>query len=219
VIRWDTLPRPLGLAAAALGVLAVAAGSPYASGHAHVDVAQLARVIEREDDHVTAIELARWIKERRAALRIVDVRSAAEFDDYHIPGAEHISLDSLAATPFHADETVVLYSEAGGHAAQAWVFLRAMGIARVFHLRGGLYEWLDQVMSPTLASDASPRERAAFDSAAVLSRYFGGVPQTGVTRSPDDALPVPRAQADSAATGRVAAGTGAAVRRIRRRGC
>ncbi len=222
--RWDALPRPLGFAAAAFGVLAAVAGTPYAAGHARIDVAQLARTIEREDDHVTAIELARWIKERHPSLRIVDLRSPAEFDDYHIPGAERISLDSLATTPFRRDETVVLYSEAGGHAAQGWVFLRAMGIGTVFYLRGGLYEWLEQVMSPTLPSDASAGERTAFDSAAILSRYFGGDPETGVARAHDDALPIPRAHADSGvvssvAPSREAAVTAAAVRRIRKRGC
>ena len=107
--------------------------------------------VVREEDHVTALELAQWIKERRLGLRIVDVRSAEEYATYHVPRAEHFTLDSLATGPFRRDETIVLYSEGGAHAAQAWVFLRALGYPKVFFLRGGLYEWLDQVMNPTLA--------------------------------------------------------------------
>jgi 3-mercaptopyruvate sulfurtransferase SseA len=42
----------------------------------------------------------------------------------------------------------VLVSDGGAHAAQGWVFLRALGIAHVYFLRGGLGEWLDDVMNP-----------------------------------------------------------------------
>ena len=57
---------------------------------------------------------------------------------YHVPTAERVPLDSLAHVRFAADETIVLYSEGGAHAAQAWVFLRALGYDNVYFLRGGL---------------------------------------------------------------------------------
>src|SRR5436190_9196739 len=144
------LVRRLAVSAGTLGVMAPFAGSPYVARHASVDVEQLARTVVREEDHVTAIELAEWIKNRRAGLRIVDVRPRGDFDAYHLPGAEHMAVDSVATTPFRAGETIVLYSEGGAHAAQAWVFLRALGYKKVYFLRGGLYEWLEQVMNPTL---------------------------------------------------------------------
>ena len=167
------LARGFGVAALALAGLAPFVGSPYAARHAMIDVPSLARTVAREEDHVTALELAQWIKDRRPGLRVVDVRSAEEYATYHVPRAEHLSLDSLVSAPFRRDETIVLYSEGGAHAAQAWVFLRALGYQKVFFLRGGLYEWLDQVMNPTLA-DTTPAARAAFAHAGVLSRYFGG---------------------------------------------
>jgi hypothetical protein len=79
--------RILAGSALVLGLLAAFAGSPVAARNARVDVATLARTVEREDDHVTAIELARWIRDKRQGLRIVDVRDSAAFRDYHIPGA------------------------------------------------------------------------------------------------------------------------------------
>ncbi|HTE43628.1 MAG TPA: rhodanese-like domain-containing protein, partial [Gemmatimonadaceae bacterium] len=146
----DRLVRRLGILAAALALAAVFAGSPYAAQHGQIDVAALAHAVAHEDDHVDAIELAGWIKDRRSDLRVIDVRSREEYDSYHVPTAEHVLLDALATTPFRAGETIVVYSEGGAHAAQAWVFLRARGYDKVFFLRGGLYEWLDQVMSPGL---------------------------------------------------------------------
>jgi hypothetical protein len=63
------------------------------------------------------------------------------------------------------------------------VFLRALGYRHVFFLRGGIYEWIDQVLSPSLAIGAPDSERVAFARSAVLSRYFGGLPRAGVPRS------------------------------------
>jgi rhodanese-related sulfurtransferase len=216
-----SLTRVLAVVALTLGVLAAFAGSPYRAGHASVDIAALARSVEREEDHVTALELAQWIKDRRRGLRVIDVRSAEEFEAYHVPGAERIPLDSLATSPFQADETLVLYSEGGAHAAQAWVFLRALGYRKVFFLRGGLYEWLDEVMNPTLAADASPAARAEFATAAGLSRYFGGVPRSNVAVPATDVIALPRATRDSGTRSVVPlpTRTNARVLQLRRRGC
>lgn len=217
------MTRALGIAAGTLGMIAAFAGSPYVAQHGHIDVDALARAVQHEDDHVTAIELAGWIKERRPGLRVIDVRSQAEYDAFHVPTAERIPLDSLSSTSFRPADTIVLYSEGGPHAAQAWVFLRALGYDKVYFLRGGLYEWLDQVMNPARQAGAPPKDSAAFDSVAALSRYFGGVPRVGVTSLSDEAITLPLKAADgSAVTGPRAAdpqSTSALVVKIRRRGC
>jgi rhodanese-related sulfurtransferase len=153
--------RRLAYLAAALGGAASLAGSPYAAHHGAIDVEALSRAVANERDHVTAIELAEWIKERRPDLRVVDVRTREEFEAFHIPTAERIAIDSLAGSTLRPRDIVVLYSEGGAHAAQAWVFLRALGYQKVYFLRGGIYDWVDQIVSPEKASE--------------MSRYFGGV--------------------------------------------
>jgi rhodanese-related sulfurtransferase len=157
--------RALAYGAAALALCAAFAGSPHRNERAPVDVAALAQEVARETDHVTAIELAQWIRDRKPGLRVIDLRTAAEFAEYRIPKAERIAITDLPATRFASNETIVLVSDGGAHAAQAWVFLRTLGHARVFFLRGGLHEWLDDVMNP-----AQPSE---------LTRYFGGMPRMG----------------------------------------
>jgi len=188
-----TWRRWLAAAAALAGAVAPFAGSPYrarvgsAAPAAHgtvataargtIDVAELARAVAEQEDHVSAMELAAWLRARRPGLRVIDVRTASEFAAYHIPGAEHVPLEALAATRFDPDETIVLYSELGVHGGQAWVFLRALGHRHVLFLRDGLHEWLDDVMSPTIAADAPADAQAAFDRVAALSRWFGGTPR------------------------------------------
>jgi rhodanese-related sulfurtransferase len=217
--RERQLMRGLAVAALALGVFAALAGSPYRANHAAIDVAALARTVAREEDHVTALELAQWIKDRRPGLHVLDVRSREEFDRFHLPTAERLALDSLATLPFRADDTLVLYSEGGAHAAQAWVFLRALGYQNVYFLRGGLYEWLEQVMNPTLA-DTTAAARAAFARAAPLSRYFGGVPRSDIRTTPvDESIALPGAPRGASAVPLPARTTTARIDAVRRRGC
>jgi len=173
-----TIVRGLGAVAAILGFLAVFAGSPYSTRHALIDVDALTKAVQHEDDHVTAIELAGWIKNRRPQLRVVDVRSKDEYEAYHLPMAERVPIDSLSSIGFGHNETIVLYSDGGAHAAQGWVFLRALGYDKVYFLRGGVYEWLDQVMNPVLRADVLPKDSATFANVAALSRYFGGEPRS-----------------------------------------
>jgi rhodanese-related sulfurtransferase len=183
-VRAASPTRLLAYAALGLGALAPWAGSPYTARAGVIDVRALAAAVGREEDHVTALELAQWIRDRKAGLRVIDVRSAEEFDAYHLPTAENILVDALVGTSFDPTDTLVLYSEGGAHAAQAWVFLRALGYSRVFCLRGGVDDWLDDVMNPTLADDAPAQAKADFARVVELSRYFGGVPRAGVPTPP-----------------------------------
>jgi len=200
--------RYLGGIAVVLGVMAAFAGSPRRQTNARLDLDRLAQTVERDDDNVTAVELGDWIRNRRPNLRIVDLRDSAEFEDYHIPTAERIALTSLTSTRFRNDETVVLYSGGDGRAAQGWVFLRAMGFTRVYFLKGGLYEWLDDVMNPAISPSASENERLEFRRVSEISRYFGGAPMVGERKSSRPSIEV-----------KSKGSVREAVSRIRGRGC
>jgi rhodanese-related sulfurtransferase len=203
-----TMLRVLGGLAAMLALLAAMVGGPTRASargpdRASIDVAALAGEIDHESDHVTARELAAWIRAAKPGLRVLDVRADSEFAAYHIPSAERIALANIATMAPRANETLVLYSGGGAHAAQAWVLLRASGHEHVYFLRGGLLEWMDDVMSPTVSG-------ADADSVSALSRYFGGVPRAG------DAGAVPSRATDA----RIKATEPAeSIERVRRRGC
>ncbi|HTI37366.1 MAG TPA: rhodanese-like domain-containing protein [Vicinamibacterales bacterium] len=161
--RW-----PLAGVAILLGAGAAIVGNPRPRQRAAIDVRTLAAEVARESDHVSAIQLAEWIKAAKPGLQVLDVRSAREYETYHIPTARSMPLETLVTTTFDPDATLVLYSEGGGHAAQAWVLLRALGYRNVFALKGGLDDWLEDVMHPVQQTD--------------VTRYFGAV-----SRKPGDA--------------------------------
>jgi rhodanese-related sulfurtransferase len=178
------LRRRLSLAALGLGLAAPFVGSPYRAARGRINVDDLATAVGRGDDHIEALELATWIRDRRPGLRVIDVRPHSEFEAYAIPTAESLPIELIGKAVFTHDQTAVLYSESGVHAAQAWVFLRAQGLAQVYFLRRGLAEWIEDVMYPAIAADAAPAARSAFEKRADLSRYFGGSPQLEPAGSP-----------------------------------
>jgi 3-mercaptopyruvate sulfurtransferase SseA len=114
--------------------------------------------------------------------------------------------------PVDPAATYVLYSEGGTHAAQGWFLLRARGVRDVFFLRGGLYEWLDEVMTPRVSSAVPQADR---DSIRALAMWFGGKMQVvdsgsaRATTSVLDGVVVPARRTE----------TREAIRKIRRRAC
>jgi len=204
-------PRRLAMAAVVLALGALAAGEPRPPGQ---DLMALAAEIEAERDHVSAPELAQWIRRGEPGLRIFDLRARAEYDELHVAGAEWVTLEGLLRLSLPGDAKVVLYSEGGAHSAQAWLLLRARGVRAVWFLREGMYEWIARVLEPRLPRDPSPAEQAEYDVALPLSRYFGGVPRRDVPRAQ-----VPTGYWTGSETRATTPRVAEAVGRIRRRGC
>ncbi len=199
----------------ALAIVAAVFGlaAPLARSSSSVDADGLAGEIASERDHLSALELAERLMRGDPSLRVFDLRSAAEFEELHIPTAQLTSIDMLVKENVPRDATLVVYSEGGAHAAQAWVLLRLRGYRNVFVLREGMYEWVSRVRDPRLAADATDTERTEFERAAIYSRFFGGTPVDGVARSD---VPVGYwTQNAPSAPERVAP----VARPIRRRGC
>ena len=210
--RRPDIERALAIVAVVGGALAVVAGSPTRATRGSVDVTELARIVEHEEDHVTAAELATWIRDDKPRLRVLDIRADSEFAEFHIPSATRVPLADIARMPLDSAATYVLYSEGGTHAAQGWFLLRARGVKNVYFLRGGLYEWLEQVMNPRVASTTPQAQR---DSIRALTLWFGGkmtvVDSASTTTVPsvlDGALSTPH-KSD----------TRESIKKIRRRAC
>jgi rhodanese-related sulfurtransferase len=81
---------------------------------------------------------------RSAGLKILDVRSSAEFEAVHIPGSYNVPLDRL---PEHRHELrslerpMVQVCRSGARARQAELLLREVGLWQLSVLDGGLQAW------------------------------------------------------------------------------
>lgn len=200
---WSSLllNQKLALGALVLGAVALFA-RPSPGSIVTLDTKELAAIVEREDDHVTTSELAGWIVEGRSDYRLVDLRREKEYAEYHVPTAENVTVTALPDAALLRNERIVLYSEGGIHASQAWMLMRVQGFKSVYTLKGGLEQWKDDVLFPTLAENAAPPERARFERAAALARFFGGTPRTGGSAALAAAPPpMPKVEAPVAPAG------------------
>lgn len=85
------------------------------------------------------------LQEQRADLMMIDVRTPAEFESAHIPGAYNVPLDLLAE---HAGEIgsavggpVILVCQSGIRAKQAEEYLLRVDLPRLHILEGGVGAW------------------------------------------------------------------------------
>ena len=94
----------------------------------------------------TADLSAEEAKERMEAnpdLILLDVRTQAEFDEGHIPGAVCLPVDMIAADmpfPFGKDAEILVYCRTGRRSADAVSKLRELGFTDVSDI-GGIVDW------------------------------------------------------------------------------
>jgi rhodanese-related sulfurtransferase len=190
-----TAPRRRGMHAALAGTALVLGAMAAASS------AVSSRSAGSHPDEVTALELARWIRDARPALRVVDLRDAESFEAFRIPGADRMSPEDLVRARWEPNATVVVYADNALAAQRAQQALRIAGVRNAWVLKGGVGEWVNTIASPMLPANPTPVEAAASREIAEMSRWFGGVPRVGEARvTTGDSLR-------------------AALGRIRRRGC
>ena len=78
-------------------------------------------------------------------VRVLDVRTPAEFETMHIPGAYNVPLDTLREhreeLSTHLDDDVVLVCRSGARASQAEQVLAGVGLPNLRVLDGGILAW------------------------------------------------------------------------------
>lgn len=76
---------------------------------------------------------------------VLDVRTAAEYAEGHVPGARNIPHTELAARLGELDgareRDIVVYCRSGNRSAQAIAVLEAAGFRRLLHLKGDYQRW------------------------------------------------------------------------------
>lgn len=101
---------------------------------------------------MTVMELRR-AQQADARIRVLDVRTASEFENAHIAGAYNVPLDLL---PEHAADlrdasagAVVLVCQSGQRAQKAEALLRGAGMPNARVLDGGMQAWLREGLPTT----------------------------------------------------------------------
>ena len=158
-----------------LSVASVAACGP--SAKTDVSLAAVAQAAARQDDRVSAHELATWLIEGRGDFKIVDVRKPEDFEAGSIGDAENIPIarlvteDVLSSLP--ADRLLVVYSNGSENAAKATVLLRLSGFDAHL-LTGGYRAWQEKILNPDISAEALDGESLETAEQRAYACYFVG---------------------------------------------
>lgn len=79
-------------------------------------------------------------------MQIIDVRTADEYNNGHIRGAENIVLTSLenSLDKIDKDKSVIVYCQSGVRAAMATSILNRNGFKNIKTYLGGINEWTEK---------------------------------------------------------------------------
>ena len=74
---------------------------------------------------------------------IIDVRTAEEYNEYHIPGSKLIPLRELGrrSKEVPIDRDVYIICQSGNRSAEGTVWLLKKGYDRVYNISGGMNKW------------------------------------------------------------------------------
>ncbi len=157
----------LMISAVGLGMLASSpAREPMKFGLAgkisEPDLFQLLGKIQKAEDHIEPEDYARAVVARKLNIIAVDLRTAAEFEKYHIPGAANIQLGNLfpKINRYKDYDLIVLYSNGMTHAGQAWMALKLAGFKNVYILSDGLTGLFERCLKPAALRTEKLDERA-----------------------------------------------------------
>jgi len=108
---------------------------------------------------ITTAELAMWLADKqRPQPLLFDVRTLAEWEVSHLPGARRVDPTAPAETVTAglAKETpIVTYCAVGYRSGQLATGLRAIGFSNVRNLEGSIFEWANE-HRPLVRDEAEP---------------------------------------------------------------
>ena len=166
-----------------LSVASVAACGP--STKSDVSFTDVAQAAARQDDRVSAHDLATWLIEGRGDFQVIDVRMPADFEKGHIGDAQNIPLAELvtdaAIAALPTDRKVIVYSNGSENAAKATVLLRLAGI-NAHLLTGGYNAWQAKLLNPEISTEALDGESLETAEQRAYACYFVGERSDAVTR-------------------------------------
>lgn len=142
--------------------------------------AQLLLEINAAESRISSDEVASRLIQKDPALRLVDVRSKSEFENFTLPGAIHIPIADMLLPEMQkmldADRyDLVFFSNDDVRAAQAWQINRRAGAVGARYMEGGLNEWTQKFLNPPVPpATASASEQEIYQFRKAVCQYFIG---------------------------------------------
>lgn len=138
-----------------------------------LDIVQTSRFVSND-------QVAEMIIEGDPTLELVDVRSIDEYEEFSLPGAVNIPLDSIMVESYQdylgiEDMNVVFFSNDDIKADQVWVIAKRMEYSSLYVMKGGLNCWMSTIIQPERpAESASKEDFELYEQRRGASMYFTG---------------------------------------------
>jgi len=129
--------------------------------------------VNKKPKYISVVSLAEMVKNRED-IQIIDLREKELFDEFHIPTAEHIPLESLLNEPSILGDTLVFYSGDDLLSRQLWIRLPNSLKERSYIVYGGIHDWYERLLYPELPAKTGPQDSAIFQEVHDLSLFYGG---------------------------------------------
>jgi rhodanese-related sulfurtransferase len=152
---------------------------------------QLLNEAKTRTQYVTPEAVADMVVKKDPTLRLIDVRSQAEFEKFSLPGAINVPIADLLSDQYvdilNQDVKMnVFYSNGSLTANEAWMVTRQLGYKNNYVLEGGLNYWFDAILNPKKPASTSPDEEFAkydFRKSAGLALGGSGIVQSAPAAS------------------------------------
>lgn len=180
---------------------------PERQNDQHMNPEELMWDIVQPTRYVTTDQVAKMIIEGDPTLKLVDVRSADDYQAFSLPSALNVPLERLADAENRdyiglGGMRTVFYSEDDIKSDQAWVIARRLGYNGVYVMKGGLNCWMQTIIKPEMPAASAPKtdfDLYSFRKGA--SMYFTGTEIETTEVDSKQAVPVARKKKTSVAEG------------------
>lgn len=131
-----------------------------------------------KESYFTVDQVARFVVSEDSTVRLIDLRTKAEFQKCNIPGSINIPYNELLTTnPGNflniGNTKNIFYSNGDLNSGYAFVLTRGMNYQNTFVMKGGLNDWFNTVMNSTFTGGTiSARENAIFEIRTGARKLF-----------------------------------------------
>lgn len=197
-----------------LVVLAVAVGlgmlfMPESSYDKETNPQQLLNAIDDPSRFLSTDLITDRLVKKDPVLLLIDVRPAAQFKTFAIPGAVNIPLDSLLTGSSieligKKELDKVFCSNSDLMSDQAWILAKRSGFETIFVLEGGVNKWFNDIVEAKEPAPTEPSEiLALYQFRKAASQHFFGSPvvKAEVAVAPKKTTPVQKRPVEASTGG------------------
>lgn len=159
-----TTNRQLAALAVLLATGALIAGLAFPDGPGHAN---------EGPRFVSVLELAERIKSREE-LTLIDLREEELYEEFHLPTAVNVPLHQIQANGLEAGAANVFYSGDDLLTRHLWISLPKEVKAHSAILYGGVHDWYNYLLYPTLPLTAHGEDSVVVEKVNELTRFYGG---------------------------------------------